>query len=106
MLKMVFLVHKRPDMDAEEFYRYWKETHAPIAASLPGLRKYVQNHASPEQNAAPSAYDGFAEMWWDNAEAFEQALASREGHAALDDLTNFIDLDRMQSFSVDEVMVV
>ncbi len=33
MIKMVFLVHKRPDMDSEEFSRYWRETHAPSTES-------------------------------------------------------------------------
>ena len=106
MLKMVFLVHKRPDMDAAEFHRYWRETHGPIAAEIPGLRKYVQNHSIGDSNGVAAAYDGFAELWFDSAEAFERALASPEGQAAQADAANFIDVDRMQSFSVDEVTIV
>lgn len=105
MFKMVFLVHRRPEMDSEDFHRYWSETHAPIAAKLPGLRKYVQNHASGKEDGGDT-YDGFAEMWWDSKEAFEQSLASPEGEKAIEDAAKFIDVDRMQSFSVDEVTVV
>ena len=41
MIKAVFPVHKRPDMNDEEFRRYWRETHGPTAAKVPGARKYV-----------------------------------------------------------------
>ena len=71
MIKAVFLVHKRPDMDDEEFRRYWRETHGPIAAKVPGVRKYVQSLAIPEPDGTRPAYDGFAEMWFDSRESFE-----------------------------------
>ena len=106
MLKMVFLVPKRPDMDATEFRRYWRETHGPIAAKIPGLRKYIQNHSIGNSDGAPPAYDGFAELWFDSAEAFEQGLASPEGQAAIADSAKFIDVDRMQNFGVDEITIV
>jgi len=75
---MVLLVHERPEMNTEGFHRYWRDTHAPIAAKLPGLRKYVQNHASRGGNGGDT-FDGLAEMWWDSKEAFEQSIASPEG---------------------------
>ena len=106
MIKMVFLVHKRQDMDAEAFRRYWRETHGPIAAKLPGLRKYVQNHSILDPDGTPPPYDGFAEMWFDNRESMEQALASPEGQATIGDTANFLDTLRMQSFIVDEVDIV
>jgi len=106
MLKKVFLVHKRPDMDAAEFRRYWRASHGPIAAKIPGLRKYIQNDSIGDSDGEPPAYDGFAELWFDSAEAFDQGLASPEGQAALADAANFMDLDRMQSFGVDEVTIV
>ena len=52
------------------------------------------------------AYDGFAEVWFDSMEAFEQALSSPEGQAALADTEKFIDVKRMQTLSVDEVTIV
>ncbi len=102
---MVFLVHRRPDMDAEEFSRYWRETHSPISAKLPGLRKYIQNHAIAAPDGTPPAYDGFAELWFDDLEALGQAMASPEGQAVVADTENFIDLERMLTFGVDEVAV-
>ncbi len=106
MIKMVFLVHKRSDMDTEEFSRYWRETHAPIGAKLPGLRKYVQNHSIAAPDGTPAPYDGFAELWFDDVASLEHAMESPEGQAAVADTKNFLDLDRMQTFSVDEVTVI
>ena len=106
MIKAVFLVHKRPGMNDEEFRRYWRETHGPIAAKMPGLRKYLQNPAIPEPDGTGPAYDGFAEMWFDSRESFDQGFASPEGKAALDDTANFIDVSRMQSFTVQEIPIV
>ena len=103
---MVFLVHRRSDMDAEEFSRYWREDHAPIGAKLPGLRRYIQNHSTGAPDGSSPPYDGFAELWFDNVASLEQALASPEGQAVLADTENFIDLERMQTFSVDEVTIL
>jgi len=38
MIKMMFLVHKRPDLDSMAFRKYWRETHSQIASKIPGLR--------------------------------------------------------------------
>ena len=105
MLKVVFVVHKRPDMDPREFRRHWKETQGALAAKIPGIRKYVQNHSvSASGGAAP--YDGFAEVWFDDQEAFEHAMATPEAKAAIADLPNFLDAERLQSFVVDEINIV
>ncbi len=106
MLKIVFLVHKRADMDAQDFRRYWRETQGAISAKIPGVRKYIQNHTIAAPNGGTPPYDGFAEMWFDNREALEQAMASPEAQAAIADLPNFLDAERMQSFIVDEIDIV
>lgn len=103
---MVFLVHRHPNLDAEAFRRYWKDTHAPIAAKLPGLRRYVQKHSNAGPDGSPPMYDGVAELWFEDAGALEQAMASPQGHAAVADTEKFMDVDRTQGFSVEEVIVV
>ena len=45
-------------------------------------------------------------MWFDNKEAFEQAMATPEAQAAIADLPTFLDTERMQSFIVDEITIV
>ena len=106
MIKMMFLVHRRPDLDSEAFRKYWRETHSQIANKIPGLRKYVQHHAAPGPDGSPPPYDGFAEMWYDDAEALEKAMATPEGQAAQADTEKFLDLERVLAFSVDQVTIV
>lgn len=106
MFKVVFLVRKKNDVAPEEFRQHWRETQGGLGTKIPGVRKYVQNHTIAESNADAPAYDGFAEMWFDSKEAYEQAMSTPEAQAAIADLPNFLDVDSMQSFAVDEVEIV
>lgn len=45
-------------------------------------------------------------MWWDDAEAMQESLASPEGVAALADIHNFLDVERMLSFTVEQAEIV
>jgi len=96
------MLHKQPDQSWEEFQRYWRETHGPIVQRIPGLRKYVQNHAS-DRGGVPYAV---AELYFDGPDALQEALASPEGQAALGDLGNFVDGERTGMVVVDEVRIV
>ncbi len=106
MLKMMFMVHRRPDLDADAFSKYWRETHAPIAKQIPGLRKYIQHHAISGSDGSAPPYDGIAEMWYDDDAALEQAMATQEGQAAQADAAQCMDLERMLFMSVDQNSVV
>ena len=106
MTKVIFVVHKRPDMDRGEFRRYWREVHGPLAARMPGLRKYSQNHPLPDPSQANLPCDGIAELWFDSPEALQAALDSPEGAATMADIPNFLDPDRVGMMVVDEVAVI
>ena len=106
MTKVIFVVHKRPDMDRDEFRRYWRDVHGPLAAKIPGLRKYVQNHGLPDSASGALPCDGIAELWFDSPEAMKAAFASPEGIATTADIPNFLDPDRVGEMVVDEIAVV
>jgi uncharacterized protein (TIGR02118 family) len=106
MTKAVFVLHKRPGMGRDEFRRYWRDVHGPIAAKMPGLRKYVQNHPLPDAASGDPLCDGIAELWFDSAEALRAAFASPEGAATTADIPNFLDPDRVGEMVVEEVSVV
>jgi uncharacterized protein (TIGR02118 family) len=106
MTKVLFLIRKRSDLTSEEFRRYWSETHAPIAATMPGLRKYTQNHAVPDPTQGDLALDGIAELSFDSPAAFQAALASPEGQATLGDVPNFLDADSVQVVIAEEVTIL
>jgi uncharacterized protein (TIGR02118 family) len=106
MLKVVFLVHKKPELSAEDFRRHWRETQGALGATIPGIRKYVQNHTKIDPAGVAPPFDGFAEMWFDDKAAFEKAMGTAEAGAAIADLPNFLDTARMQSVVVEEIQIV
>lgn len=106
MIKLVFILHRRAGMEFDAFSRYWRETHGPIGAEMPGVRKYVQNHAGATLDGSPLPFDGIAEMWFDDMTSLQEALVSPAGLAALADSENFLDVERVQTFVVEEVSVV
>jgi uncharacterized protein (TIGR02118 family) len=106
MMKVVYVLFKKAGMSREEFRGYWKDTHAPIAKEMQGLKEYIQNHAlvDPEGNEPP--YDGFDELYFENQEAMEEALASSEGEATFGDISNFCDMGKTLGITVEEVKIV
>jgi uncharacterized protein (TIGR02118 family) len=100
--KVLVMLHKQADQSWDEFQRYWRDTHGSIAARIPGLRKYIQNHATDRGNV-PYAV---AELYFDSPEALQAALATPEGQAALGDLGNFVDGEKTGMAVVEEVRIV
>jgi uncharacterized protein (TIGR02118 family) len=108
VVKLIYCISKKPEMSIEEFQRYWREVHAPIAAKIPGVRRYVQCHVVPETYSGGTApgFDGAAELWWDSMESMRAAFGTPEVQAALEDEKNFIDHTRVASFITAENVVV
>ena len=77
-------------------------------ARIPGLRRYVQCHVVPSLYGGPTApaFDGAAELWFDDMDALRAAMQSPETKAALEDEKNFIDHSRVASFITTEKPVV
>jgi uncharacterized protein (TIGR02118 family) len=121
MIKLVFCLVRRAEMEPSEFHRYWREVHAPLVASHAetlGIRRYVQSHtafpsltrALAGGRGAPEGYDGVAEIWLDSVEALVTAGASPEGEVAsqalLIDERRFIDHSRSPIFLAEEHVVL
>lgn len=43
-LKQFSWLKRRPDLGIDEAHRYWRENHGPLASTVPGMVRYVQNH--------------------------------------------------------------
>ncbi len=108
MIKLIYCITRKPGLSVDEFQRSWRETHAPIAARLPGLRRYVQCHTLPALYAdeSPPAYDGAAELWFDDLQSMREGLRSPEAEAAREDERNFIDHSRVFAIVTEEKVVV
>jgi uncharacterized protein (TIGR02118 family) len=107
MIKSLTFLKKKPGLSKEEFLRYWKEKHGPLAARVvPGLKKYVQCHPVP---GFESDIDGIVELWWDSPEAFQAFLSWRQTDAAQilkDDEEQFVDTSRWVRFVAQEHLIV
>jgi uncharacterized protein (TIGR02118 family) len=79
MINAIFMVYRRPGLDHRDFFAHWLNVHGPIAAQLPGLRRYVQCHAALQAfQLSNMTHDGWSEFWFDDYAAFRRAVASPE----------------------------
>jgi uncharacterized protein (TIGR02118 family) len=104
MIKFVVVLTRRPEMTREDFSAFLKTVHGGLARRLPGLKRYVQNHAKHDSKRQPPAWDAVIELYWENREAMEAAWESPEGKAATADLEAFADLSRSSWSIVEEVV--
>ena len=94
MIKAVTTFKRRPDLSVEAFRRHWRTDHAALVTELPGLRRYVQNHAhdSAYARGREPDFDGIAETWFDDSDAMRAVAASDAYAAVRADEPNFIDV--------------
>ncbi|MFH1090954.1 MAG: EthD domain-containing protein [Pseudomonadota bacterium] len=92
MLKSFELVTRKPGMPLEEFHRYWREFHGPLAAKIKQIKRYVQSHTlmSEYQKALPPYYDGVAETWFEDTAAMRQSGQTPELAAVRADEEHFL----------------
>ena len=106
MIKVVEVVNRRAGMEVEAFQEYWRTTHGPIVAELPGLRRYVQSHTRlGGYRRGDVPFDGIAELWFDDKAALAAIAATPEFAAAKRDESNFIDTDTLVELVVDDTVI-
>jgi uncharacterized protein (TIGR02118 family) len=117
MIKLVYAVAARTDVEPAEFHRYWLEDHGPKVRSVAeaiGALRYVQSHtldtpinqAMTESRKMPGGYDGITEVWFESLDAIQRAIATPEGADAMrllvEDEQTFIDMSRSTIFMTEE----
>ena len=107
MIKYVAMLRKREGLSREEFLSYWQGVHAALARKLPGVRRYVISPAVslPGTRGQPR-FDGLAELWFDDLEAFRAAFATPQGRAAVADLANFAQTEALVSVVTEEIPIL
>jgi uncharacterized protein (TIGR02118 family) len=79
MVKAIFTACRKPGLALDEFQQHWFEVHGQLGARVPGLRRYVQNHAVREAYGVRAmTHDGFSELWFDDPESLKRARESPE----------------------------
>lgn len=105
MAKVIFVLHRRPDLTAQQANEYWSgESHLSQIRKLPGLVRFVQNHVV----SAPGepVCDGIGELWFESDEAMERALSSPEMGAAVESAKNFLDMNKTGLIIVAEKVMI
>lgn len=113
MIKMVVEVWKKPGMTDEQFRERWLVQHGDLVRKhgrAMGFVRYVQSHKLPSPEIEEFARgrgwkpapDGITEVWWENKESMEAAMATPEGQAASllfeQDEKEFTDGPRLSAF--------
>lgn len=91
-IKSVSFVRFRDDLSAEDGQTYWRATHGPIAARIPGLRRYEQNHVrlGAYRDGHRPTWDGLAITWFDSTDAMRAAATTEAYRHTRADEPNFI----------------
>jgi len=94
VIKRFSLLTKKQGVSTAEFMERWAH-HGTLVAKLPGLRRYVQSHVVHYEfvDRLEKIYpiiDGFAELYFDDYESMQKALASKAHDPLVPDGDTFI----------------
>ena len=104
MIRLEFLMRRKPELTREEFQRYWREQHGPLVAGLAGplgVQRYSQLHTLEDGSSDPlraarggmqEPFDGVAELWFNSLDDLTGPDAVEAGSQLLEDEKHFIDL--------------
>jgi uncharacterized protein (TIGR02118 family) len=117
VIKLTFVIYRRPELSVEEFHRYWQEQHGPLIQSYKDtlrIRRYVQTHTLRPGPRRPGGmgepHDGVAELWWESLADFDAAVTSEEARLAarviVEDESKFIDFTRSSIALAEEIVFV
>lgn len=92
MLKRISLVSRRPGMADDHFVDHWRNKHSALVKQLTGLLGYRQTLVVGTVPLLATAYqlDGFAELWFEDAEAMTAAMSSHAGRTLPGDEQEFL----------------
>lgn len=113
MVKIIVCAVRKPGWTHEQFDNYWRTNHAAVIKSVPEftrhVRRYVQCHltASDTPFLAAGAFDGVAELWFDDRAAMDAAFTEpRYLEIIRADELKFVDMERTVSMVTDEFEVI
>jgi uncharacterized protein (TIGR02118 family) len=105
MVRRISFTRRAAGVSYPDFQSHWRGPHAELARHLPGLRRYVQNHAVLGPDGPWLPYPGFdvcADLTFEDAEAVQAALSSPEYRAAaIADEEGFSDMTHLTSMIIE-----
>jgi len=117
MIKIVSLWKRNPNLTEKECEQHYQTVHTQLARAalgdVPGFRKYVQNKVVSEtvynfndvENPAQEQpeYDRFVELYFDDIDSFNRAMARPEMKACFEDHPNFQNVNIARNLIIWEV---
>jgi uncharacterized protein (TIGR02118 family) len=92
MITAITLLRRKPGLSTHDFQAYWRMKHAAVIGTLPGIERYTQSHPLNEQiGESTPAWDGVAELWARDSQAFRDIGASEAYRVVLQDEEHFLD---------------
>ncbi len=106
MINAITLLKRRPDLSVEQFQEYWRLRHADVIARLPGVERYAQSHPLPATyRDGDPIYDGIAELWARNSQAFRDIGVSEAYKEVQADESHFLDRKSIALVLTDEHLI-
>ena len=75
--------------DAEAFETYYKEKHLPLVDTVEGIEKVELTKLLGTPDGKKADYYRMAELYFTSLEQMQETMASPEGQATVNDLSNF-----------------
>jgi uncharacterized protein (TIGR02118 family) len=104
MHRVLFAIHRKPQLSYDEFLTHYRDVHIPIAGKLPKLRQYDIFPVRPGSDSDAGTPDAFTMMTFDSVEDFQAFLTCPEMAEIAEDNDKFI--DRFELYTVDHLPVI
>ena len=106
--KIVEILHRLKRLSVDRFQDHWRNTHGPLGASIPNVRRYTQNQArqSAYMGGREPDCDGFAMVWFNSMADMRTSPESAAFKETIADEPNFIDGDRLDFVITKEHLIL
>lgn len=85
MIRLTAMLRRNPALSAEEFHVHWRDVHAALIRSVPGIERWVvryeQHPRAPDRAGSwtgSEGYDGVTVQWFRSLEDFEAMIGDPE----------------------------
>ncbi len=105
--KIIEIVNRLPRLSVDRFQDHWENVHGPLGASIPNVRRYIQNHArlSAYMGGREPECDGYAMVWFNSMDDMRTSPESAAYKTTVADEANFIDGKRLDFVIVKEHVI-
>jgi len=106
-VKLIVLVKRKEGLPLQEFREHSLGKYADLVLDVPGVRRYLQGHTRDgAYGIGEAVLDAAHQLWFDDLDAMNAALASPEFQRAQEDLESFVETRYVHRMVVEEHWVI